>query len=349
MVMNTQIFSILLEDGIASGAIYALLALTMVLVFATTRILFVSQGEFVTFSGLSFASFQLGIAPQIVWLVAALAVVVTVLEVASALRLGKGARLPKLIAIHLAVPLIVVAACLWLAPLKPPVLVQAALSIALVTALGPAVYRLAFEPVANASVRTLFVIAIALHFMLQGFGLLFFGAEGYRVDPLIDLDFSLGATVIKGQALLVLAVLATLTVALYAFFEYTLLGKALRATAINRIGARIVGIKTPLAGRIAFTLSAFIGGVAGVLAVGSTTLYYDSGLLIGLKAVLGAICGAMLSYPLAIAGAIGVGILETFSAFWVSAYTEAVVFSALIPVLLWLSFYAMPSEEGQEL
>jgi branched-chain amino acid transport system permease protein len=239
--------------------------------------------------------------------------------------------------------------CYWLAPLKPPVFVQALLSIALVTALGPAVYRLAFQPVANSSVRTLFVIAIALHFVLQGFGLLFFGAEGYRVDPLIDIDLPLGGTVIKGQAMLVLATLGVLTVSLYAFFQYSLLGKALRATASNRIGARIVGIKTPLAGQLAFTLAAFIGAVAGILAVGSTTLYYDSGFLIGLKSVLGAVCAAMLSYPIAIAGAIGVGILETFSAFWVSAYTEAVVFSALIPVLLWLSLNALPTEEGEEL
>jgi branched-chain amino acid transport system permease protein len=347
--MDLQIFTILLEDGIASGAIYALLALTMVLVFATTRILFVSQGEFVTFSALSFASFQLGIAPQIVWLLAVVAVIVTVLEVTGAIRDQQGGRVPKLIAVHLVLPAVIIVACLWAAPLKLHVLVQAGLSVALVTALGPGVYRLAFQPVANASVRTLFVIAIALHFILQGFGLLFFGAEGYRVDPLINTDLSLGATVLKGQAMLVLGTLAVSTTALYVFFEYTLLGKALRATAINRIGARIVGIKTPLAGRIAFTLSAFIGAIAGILAVGSTTIYYDSGFLIGLKSVLGAICGAMLSYPLAILGAIGVGILETFSAFWVSAFTEAVVFSALIPVLLWLSFYASPSEEGQEL
>lgn len=347
--MDLQIFSILFEDGIATGAIYALLALTMVLVFATTRILFVSQGEFVTFSGLAFANFQLGVTPQIVWLLAVLAAIVTVVEIATALSREQSRRIPRIVLMHFLPQAVIVGLCYWLAPLKPPVFVQALLSIALVTALGPAVYRLAFQPVANSSVRTLFVIAIALHFILQGFGLLFFGAEGYRVDPLIDIDIPLGGTVIKGQAMLVLATLGVLTVSLYAFFQYFLLGKALRATASNRIGARIVGIKTPLAGQLAFTLSAFIGAVAGILAVGSTTLYYDSGFLIGLKAVLGAVCAAMLSYPIAIVGAIGVGVLETFSAFWVSAYTEAVVFSALIPVLLWLSLNALPSEEGEEL
>jgi branched-chain amino acid transport system permease protein len=210
-------------------------------------------------------------------------------------------------------------------------------------------YRIAFQPVANASVRTLFVIAIALHFVLQGVGLLVFGAEGYRVDSLVDLDISLGGVAIKGQAMLVVATLVVLTVFLYGFFEFTLLGKALRATAVNRTGARIVGIRTPLAGILAFTLTAFIGAVSGVLDVASTTIYYDSGFLIGLKAVLGAICGALLSYPLAIVGSIGVGILEAYAAFWASAFTEAVVFCSLIPILLWLSIRSAPSEEGQEL
>jgi branched-chain amino acid transport system permease protein len=347
--MDTQIALILIEDGIASGAIYALLALTMVLVFATTRILLVSQGEFVTFAALSFASFQLGLTPQIVWLVAALAVIVTIWESIGAVRERQGRRVPAIVAFNLVVPAIVIALSLWAAPLKPPVLVQAALSVAIVTVLGPLVYCVAFQPVASGSVRTLFVIAIALHFVLQGFGLLFFGPEGFRADPLLDVDFSVGSVMIKAQAILSLATLAVLTTGLYAFFEFTLLGKALRATAINRVGARIVGIRTPLAGKMAFALSAFIGGVSGILAIGSTTIYYDSGFLIGLKAVLGAICGAMLSYPLAIVGSIGVGVLEAFAAFWASAFTEAVVFSALVPVLLWLSLYSAPSEEGHEL
>jgi branched-chain amino acid transport system permease protein len=347
--MDSQIALILIEDGIASGAIYALLALTMVLVFATTRILLVSQGEFVTFAALSFASFQLGVAPQIVWLLAALAVVVTLWDTVDAVRDNQSRRIPGIVAVNLVVPAVIISVSLWAAPLRLPVLAQAGLSVAIVTALGPLVYRVAFQPVANSSVRTLFVIAIALHFVLQGFGLLFFGADGFRADPLIDASVSFGSMIIKGQALLSLATLVVLTGGLYAFFEYSLLGKALRATAINRVGARIVGIRAPLAGKMAFTLSAFIGGVSGILAIGSTTIYYDSGFLIGLKAVLGAICGAMLSYPLAIAGSIGVGILETFAAFWVSAFTEAVVFSALVPVLLWLSLYSTPTEEGHEL
>lgn len=347
--MDLQIFLVLLQDGIANGAIYALLAVTMVLVFATTRILFVAQGEFVTFAALSYASFQIGAVPQVVWLLGILAVAVTGIETVKAAYAGNMRRIPTIVALYLIVPFVLIGLSVWLAPLKVPTMVQAGLSVAIVTALGPLIYRIAFQPVSNASVRMLFVIAIALHFVLQGCGLLFFGAEGFRVDPMIDAGLNIGSLFIKSQVLLIIAMLTVFTTALYAFFEFTTPGKALRATAINRVGARIVGIKPDLAGKLAFLLTAFIGGASGVLIVSSTTIYYDSGLLIGLKAVLGAICGAMLSYPMAIVGSIAVGVLETFSAFWASAFTEAIVFSALIPVLLWLSFRSGPSEEGQEL
>lgn len=347
--MDSQIFLVLLEDGIANGAIYALLAVTMVLVFATTRILFVAQGEFVTFAALSFASFQIGAVPQIVWLLGILAVAAAGAEIVNALAGRNFRRIPAIVGLYLVIPFVLIAVSVWVAPLKAPTLVQAGLSVAIVTVLGPLVYRVAFQPVSNASVRLLFVIAIALHFVLQGFGLLFFGAEGFRVEPMLDGGFDMSTLFIKGQVVLIIGTLAIFTTALYAFFEFTTPGKALRATAINRVGARIVGIKPDLAGKLAFLLTAFIGGVSGVLIVSSTTIYYDSGLLIGLKAVLGAICGAMLSYPMAIVGSIGVGILEGFGAFWASAFTEAIVFSSLIPVLLWLSFRSGPNEEGHEL
>ena len=59
-------------------------------------------------------------------------------------------------------------------------------------------------------------------------------------------------------------------------------GKALRATAVNRLGARLVGIRTTLSGQIAFLLASVIGAASGILIVPITTLYYDTGFLIGL-------------------------------------------------------------------
>lgn len=53
---------------------------------------------------------------------------------------------------------------------------------------------------------------------------------------------------------------------------------------------------------------------------------------------MAAIVGGLASYPLTAAGAIFVGILEAFSSFWASSYKEVIVFTLIIPVLLWRSF-----------
>lgn len=103
-----------------------------------------------------------------------------------------------------------------------------------------------------------------------------------------------------------------LIVALFFFFERTIYGKALRATVINRTGARLMGISGALAGMLFFTLAAAIGAFLGILISPITTVYYDSGFLIGLKGFVGAIIGGLASYPMAAADAILVGLPESF-------------------------------------
>ncbi len=138
-----------------------------------------------------------------------------------------------------------------------------------------------------------------------------------------------------------------LIVALYQFFERTLYGKALRATAVNRRGARLVGIGTTQAGRLAFLLASTIGTLCGVLIAPLTTIYYDSGFLMGLKGFVGAIIGGLASYPLAAGGALMVGLLEAYSSFYASALKEVIVFTLIIPVLLWRSIAHPQVEEGE--
>jgi branched-chain amino acid transport system permease protein len=346
--MNTQIVLFLVQDGLINGAAYALIALAVVLVFATTRIILMPQGEFVTLGALSLGAFPLGWTPGTIWLLAVASVAVTIVEIWSALRQRAPRRIPRILLLYVAVPGCIIGLSLFLAPRQPPLIIQALLSVALVTPLGPMIYRLAFEPIANASTRVLFVVAIAVHFALEGLELLFFGPEGFRVDPFIDAQIVLGQIPVKAQSILVVATAALFTILLYLFFEHHMIGKALRATAVNRLGARIVGISAPMAGKLAFGLAALMGSVSGVLIAGLTTIYFDSGFLIGLKAFVAAIFGGLLSYPLAIAGALAVGLVESFGAFWASAYKEAIVFLLLIPVLLWLSARAGWSDGEDE-
>ena len=66
--MDLTIFALLAQDGITNGAVYALLALALVLVFAVTRVIWVPSGEFVVYGTLTLAGLQLGKPPGTVWL-----------------------------------------------------------------------------------------------------------------------------------------------------------------------------------------------------------------------------------------------------------------------------------------
>jgi len=194
-------------------------------------------------------------------------------------------------------------------------------------------------------VLVLLIVSVGVHFALTGLGLLFFGAEGFRNPSFWDARFSAGALTLSGQAAIIFMVSIALILALYLFFERTLRGKALRATAVNRLGARLMGISSTSAGRLSFTMAAFIGALSGLLIGPSTTVFYDSGFLIGLKGFVAAVFAGLSSYPLALVGALGVGLLESFGSFWASSFKEVIVFSAILPVLLWRSLRDPHTEE----
>jgi branched-chain amino acid transport system permease protein len=78
-----------------------------------------------------------------------------------------------------------------------------------------------------------------------------------------------------------------------------------------------------------------------------TTVYYDSGFLISLKGFVGAIIGGLASYPIAAAGAVFVGVIEAFASFWASGFKEVIVFTLIIPVLLWRSVTTRHHEDEE--
>ncbi len=345
--MDLQIALLLGQDGMTNGAIYALLSLALVLVFAVTRVIFIPQGEFVAFGALTLASFQAGKTPGTLWLLIGAGVVVALVDVTQALRSGMPRRILRIVGWNLVYPAAAAAVVFLLKPGDFPLLAQIVLALALVVPLGPMIYRLAFQPLAEASVLVLLIVAVAVHLALVGLGLLFFGAEGSRTPAFSDASFNLGLVTVSGQTLWVVGASLLLIVVLFAFFERTIYGKALRATAMNRTGARLMGISTVMAGRLSFLLAALIGAFSGILIAPITTVYYDTGFLIGLKGFVGAIVGGLASYPIAAAGAILVGLLESFSSFWASAFKEVIVFTLIIPVLVWRSLTTRHVEEDE--
>jgi branched-chain amino acid transport system permease protein len=338
----------LAQDGITNGAIYALLALALLLVFSVTRVIFVPQGEFISYAALSMALLQAGQVPGVVYVLVAGGLLAAALDVAKALRDKAFRRIPFALLAYVAFPCAMAALTWWAAPRKLDLVWQVLLVLGLVVPIGPIVYRIAFQPLANASVLVLFIAAIAAHYVLQGLGLVFFGGEGLRSAAFSDARFALGVIQASAQSLIVMLASLLVMLALWLFFGRSIYGKALRATAVNRIGARLVGIRTGLAGGISFLLAAFIGALSGILIGPITTIYYDTGFLIGLKGFVGAILGGMASYPLAVAGSVALGLLESYASFWSSAFKETIVFLVIIPPLVWLSLRSRHVEEEEE-
>ncbi|MFN5807530.1 MAG: branched-chain amino acid ABC transporter permease, partial [Burkholderiales bacterium] len=220
---------------------------------------------------------------------------------------------------------------------KLPLWVQIILALLVVVPLGPMIYRLAFQPMAQAPILVLLIVSVAVHLVLVGIALVFFGAEGSRTPPFSEGGFVLGSVPVQAQTLWVLGTSLLFMIALGLFFERSLFGKALRATAVNQTGARLMGIAPVFAGRLVFLLAALMGTYSGMLIGPITTIYYDTGFLIGLKGFVGAIIAGLASYPLAVGGALLVGLLEAYSSFWASSFKEVIVFALIIPVLLWRS------------
>ncbi len=332
--MNAFVALYLAQDGLANGLVYGLLAMAIVLLFSVTRVIFVPLGEFVSFSALTFALMQDGQTPRTIGLVLVLIAVHLIVDILVDLRRRPFPALFVSSVRRVLVPLVVTGLTYAGARAGVPSVVQAVLTVALIASIGPLMYRLVFQPISGASVLVLMIVAVALHFVMVGIGLYLFGPDGRRAAPLIDGGLSLGGVPVSAQSLLILATTLIVSAALYYTSQRTLYGKAMLAAAINRSGARLMGISAELTGRIAFTLAALIGGLCGVLIAPTTTVLYDTGFLLGLKGFVAAILGGLVSFPLSALGALLIGLLESYSAFFASTFKEVIVFSLVIPILL---------------
>lgn len=346
--MDFQIAAILAVDGIASGAIYVLIALGTVLIFSVTRVMFVPFGDIAAFAALTMAMLQMGRLPGTVLLLLVLAAIAFAMEAIALARSGRLSQLPQAFLFYGVLPCLP-AAVAWLVQGAQLALGwQMLLALALVLPIAPLLDRIAFRPLADASVLVLLIVAVAVHFAISGLALMFFGPEGFRTEPVSRAVFDIGGVIVSAQTVLMVLAAAAFSGLLYLYFEKTIGGKALRATASNRVGARLVGIRPQRTGTIAYLLASVLGGVSGLLIGPIATLYYDSGFLIGLKAFVGAVVGGLMSYPLTALGAIAIGLIESYASFFSSSLKETIVFAALIPILVWRSLVTTHHEEEEE-
>jgi branched-chain amino acid transport system permease protein len=140
---------------------------------------------------------------------------------------------------------------------------------------------------------------------------------------------------VKAQSIWIWGVVTVVLIALALFFNHTLAGKALRACAINRRAAQLMGINPGRMSLLAFSLAAALGAIGGIVMAPATRPSYDMGLMLGLKGFVAAIMGGLISAPGAVVGGLVLGVAENVGAGILSAgYKDIIVFAILIIILL---------------
>jgi branched-chain amino acid transport system permease protein len=182
----------------------------------------------------------------------------------------------------------------------------------------------------------LIMITIGASVFLRGVAQIVFDKRFHSLPPLFGADaIQFGGAAILPQSFVVLTGAAVIVILLWLFVERTLLGKAVIATAANRLAARLIGIDTRRIVDFSFAVSAAIGAVAGILVTPITLTSYDVGTLLALKGFAAAMLGGIGSPLGAVVGGLLIGMIEASCAGYISSsYKDAAAFLIILVVLV---------------
>jgi branched-chain amino acid transport system permease protein len=187
------------------------------------------------------------------------------------------------------------------------------------------------------SVLRLIIITIGISILVREAALHIWG-EGVRALPYFTGNeisaLDLGGVRVSPQVLWTLGVCSVIVIALNAFFQYTMLGREMRACASNRDAAALCGIPTKNMVTLSFALAAGIGALAGAVVSPITQTSYAIGTGLAIKGFTVAILGGLGNSMAAVAAGFILGILESFS-IWVmpTAYKDAIAITILLAML----------------
>jgi len=224
--------------------------------------------------------------------------------------------------------------------LNIPLPLSLPMTILVVTTAGVLLDRLFIRPLAKPTVLTMVIATIGASFFIRGAAMMIWGKNPYDLPPFSGREpiSFLGATV-QPQGLWVLAFLVVVVIVLTLFFDRTIMGKALRACAVNPNASSLVGIKVKQMVLVSFALSAAVGALGGIVITPISLMEYDRGSMLAVKGFSACVLGGMGNFPGAVMGGLLIGLIETFGAGLVSSgYKD--VFALL--VLLFVLF-ARPS------
>lgn len=217
-----------------------------------------------------------------------------------------------------------------------PLVVAVMLAILAAALLSVALYDLAIRPARGAPMFALIIITIGASILIRGIAKIFFGTSPQALPTLAgDTPIRIGGAVLQTQSLVVVFGTVLMFAGLHVLMTRTLVGRAVVATATNRMAAQLSGINVELTIRLSFALSAAMGALSGVLIAPITLASYDMGTMLALKGFAAAILGGMGNPLGAIVGGLLVGLFEALSSGYLSSqYKDATAFMIIVLVLL---------------
>jgi branched-chain amino acid transport system permease protein len=210
-------------------------------------------------------------------------------------------------------------------------------AVAATIMIGMLLERLAIRPLRNGSIISLVTITVGASIVLRGAAMLVWGTDPRPLATFSDparLPIIVKGAVLQLQGVWIFAITMILVVLLHLFYHRTLIGKAMRATAVNRRAAQLVGVRVDRMVLGSFGLSAALGAIAGIIIAPISGASFDMGMMLGLKGFAAAILGGLGSSAGAIVGGLCLGLLESVGAGYISsAYKDAIAFLLLLIIL----------------
>jgi len=217
-----------------------------------------------------------------------------------------------------------------------PLLLAVPLAVAVAALVGALIERGILRPAAGSSDLVRIIITIGVSIALRGVALTIWSSQSYTLPAFTSgRPLTLFGAALARQDLWVLGVAAVAMLALYVLFERTFFGSALRASVMNRDASRLVGVSPGGMSLVAYTLSAALGALAGIVITPIALATYDMGIMLGLKGFVAAVLGGLVSAPGAVVGALLLGVVESFAAGLLSSgYRDALAFALLLAILV---------------
>ncbi len=222
--------------------------------------------------------------------------------------------------------------------LKWPLYLSIPATLAVTVLVGMGLMKVSYRPGKSTSLITVLIITIGASLLISGSAMHIWDADIHRFEPFSgDAPLKLLGAAIAPQSLWVIGLTLVVVVLLVLYFQFTIYGKAMKACALDRTAASMLGIRAKNMVLLSFVMSAALGCVAGIIMTPLTMVDYSGGMLLAIKGFSAAMLGGMGSFVGAVIGGFVFSFLESFAATFVtSRFKELVTFIVIINVLLFL-------------